>query len=70
MDRRELLKGIRLVAKLRGVELELMREGAEHSLYAVGRHQFAVPRHRHINEHTARSILKGVEQALSDMEQT
>ncbi len=61
---------LRLAAKSGGVDLELVREGGEHSLYAVGNYRFAVPRHRQINEHTARSILKGVEQTLSDLEQT
>ena len=58
MKRAELLKTIRKAAKVGGVEFVLVREGSEHSIYRYGSQQVVVPRHRELNEITARAILK------------
>jgi mRNA interferase HicA len=38
--------------------LELIREGANHTLYRVNGNPVTIPRHREINELTAKAILK------------
>jgi mRNA interferase HicA len=58
VKRAELLKAMRKAAKVGGVEFVLVREGAEHSIYRYGTQQVVVPRHRELNEITARAILK------------
>jgi mRNA interferase HicA len=58
VKRVELLKTIRKAAKIGGVEFVLVREGSEHSVYRYGTQQVVVPRHRELNEITARAILK------------
>jgi mRNA interferase HicA len=58
VKRAELLKAIRKAAKIGNVEFVLVREGAEHSIYRYGAQQVVVPRHRELNEITARAILK------------
>jgi mRNA interferase HicA len=53
MKRTELLKKLAQIGPL-----ELVREGANHTLYRVNGHPVTVPRHREINELTAKSILR------------
>ncbi len=54
MKRRDLIK------KLRKGGYEKVREGNEHTIYAhkVTAKQIAIPRHREVNERTAKNILK------------
>jgi mRNA interferase HicA len=49
-----------LIAELEALGWFLLREGGNHSIYAHAdrEHHIAVPRHREINEHTARGILR------------
>lgn len=56
MKRRELLKRIGTAARSRGLTLEQVREGANHSILRVGDYEFPVPRHSEINEYTAQAI--------------
>lgn len=62
MKRGDLVKRLRQTAKAKGLELETVREGANHTLYRIGSKQFPVPRHREINEMTAQGILKQAEE--------
>ena len=39
-------------------QLGLIREGANHTLYRVNGNPVTIPRHREINELTAKAILK------------
>ncbi len=57
MKRDDLLKTIRKAARTADVDFELVREGGQHTVYRYGKQQFSVPRHREINEITARAIL-------------
>lgn len=66
MRRRELLKRIRDAAKARDLDLSEVREGANHSIFAVGGFEFAVPRHNEINEHTAQAIMKDLSDQLGE----
>lgn len=64
MKRRDLLKRIGDAAKLNGMSLELIREGAKHGIYSVGSLEFAVPRHSELNEYTAQAIMKDLAEEL------
>jgi mRNA interferase HicA len=47
-----------LEKKLRKLGFRLMRYGSRHDIWTDGEYEIAVPRHREINEYTARAILK------------
>ncbi len=47
-----------LVKRLRALGWVLVREGGHHSVFTDGARALPVPRHKEINEHTARAILK------------
>lgn len=60
MKRRDLLARLAVIAEQEGVPLEL-REGGRHTVARIGERQQAVPRHREINEITARAIIRAME---------
>lgn len=60
MKRRDLIRRLGEGAEASGVAFELLREGAEHTVYSYAGARVAIPRHREINERTAQSILKAV----------
>ncbi|MBW1756839.1 MAG: type II toxin-antitoxin system HicA family toxin [Deltaproteobacteria bacterium] len=47
-----------LVKRLRILGWVLLREGGRHSVFADGVRTMSVPRHKEINENTAKAILK------------
>ena len=47
-----------LVRQLRDLGWWFLREGGNHEIWTNGKETEAVPRHREINENTARGILK------------
>jgi len=53
MKRRELEKRLKMLGWI------FCRRGGRHDIWTDGEYEIAVPRHREINEYTARSILKG-----------
>jgi mRNA interferase HicA len=53
MKRGELLKKLAQIGPL-----ELVREGANHTIYRVNGNPVTIPRHREINKLTAKAILK------------
>ena len=57
------MKRVDLVRHLAAHGCELLREGANHSVYVnrKARKASAVPRHREINEHLARKICRDLE---------
>jgi mRNA interferase HicA len=57
VKRAELLKQLRRLAKDRGVKFEVT-EGGSHSKVWLGERFVIVPRHREINELTAKGILR------------
>lgn len=61
VKRRDLEKRIRQIAKDKGLEVEWI-EGGNHSKVRVGTVTQIVARHREINEHTARSIIRDIEE--------
>ena len=66
MKRRDLLKCIRASAQAKGLELEQLREGANHTIFGVGDFEFPVPRHSEIGEYTARAIMKDLSNQLGE----
>ncbi len=61
MKRQVFLKRLRQIAKARGLELDV-REGANHTVVRIGNQVQTVPRHSEINEITAKSIIRGLEE--------
>lgn len=56
MQRRELVKRLRDIAKANGLTLTLT-EGGKHTKVTLGEKQTVIPRHTEINENTARAII-------------
>ena len=48
MKRTDHVREIRLAARGAGLELRLIREGAEHEIWLCGDVQIAIPRHREL----------------------
>jgi mRNA interferase HicA len=46
------------MARRNGVAFDLVRHGADHDQFRMGRALLAIPRHREISELTARGILR------------
>ena len=66
MRRRDLLQMIASGARERGVEWRFVRHGGDHDLWSCGGSVVQVPRHRKLNEDTARGILVDLEQELGE----
>ncbi len=64
MKRRLLLKEMAVIASDAGFELQLLRDRGGHSIYVVNSRRIPVPRHREVNERTAKAILNDVRQAV------
>lgn len=62
MKRRTLLAALSHVARSAGLSFQLVRHGGKHDVYVCGDLIVVIPRHRDINERTARGILAEVEQ--------
>ena len=60
MKRADLIAKISKAAANAGCDFLLVREGGSHTVYRYGSRQFTVPRHREINELTARAILRNL----------
>lgn len=60
MKRVELEKRIAKIARAKG-ETAVYREGGSHTVVKVGDRQTTIPRHREINENTARAIINYLE---------
>ena len=60
MKRVELLALISKAAADAGCDFYEVREGGSHTVYRYGSQQFTVPRHKEINELTARGILRSL----------
>lgn len=60
MKRVDLLTRISKAAANEGVAFTLVREGGSHSVFRFGTQNVIIPRHREINELTARGILRSL----------
>ncbi|WIE76408.1 type II toxin-antitoxin system HicA family toxin [Curtobacterium sp. MCSS17_007] len=61
MKRAELLRRLDRLAAGAGVDFRLHRHGGRHDVYRFGPATVVVPRHREIEEQTARAILRNCE---------
>ena len=64
MKRTALIRTIREGAQAAGLDVELARNDGDHEGWVIDGLGFSVPRHRELNELTARSILKRLEPKL------
>jgi mRNA interferase HicA len=64
VKRADLLRKISGAAAGKDVTFTLAREGGSHSVYRCGGQNVVIPRHREINEITARSIVRDLEDVL------
>lgn len=64
MKRIDLLRAIRRAASVAEIGFVLKRQGRDHELWLCGQTEIVIPRHREINELTARGVLKDLEHEL------
>jgi mRNA interferase HicA len=58
VKRADLIRTIAAAATAAKTTFTLVREGGQHSVYRYGSQLVVIPRHREINELTARAILR------------
>ena len=61
MKRKDLIRRINELARARGLEC-IWRQGGRHTVVRLGEQETSIPRHREINEITARKILEHLSQ--------
>jgi hypothetical protein len=66
VKRVDLVKKIGAAAAVTGKEFTLVREGGHHSIFRCGGQNIVIPRHREINEHTARDIMRDLDDQLGE----
>ena len=64
MKRTALIGKISDAAARAGREFTLVREGGSHSIFQCGGQRVVIPRHREINELTARAIMRDLDDQL------
>jgi hypothetical protein len=64
------MKQLSSIARAARVDLELIREGANHELWSLGGMRLIIPRHREINQRTAEGIIKRAEEVNRSGNQT
>ena len=57
MKRRHLIKQLQSIARDKGVPVGLLRQG-KHEVWEFGGQRLVIPRHKEIDEHTAKAILR------------
>jgi len=65
---RELIRRIRQVANKGDSSLRFVREGSNHELWEIDGERLVIPRHREINERTAKSIIRRAEEIARHVE--
>ena len=58
------MRQLRIIARSGDAEFRFVREGRRHQIWMIGGERVSIPRHRDINEHTARAILKEAREAV------
>jgi mRNA interferase HicA len=66
MKRTDLIKRLRQIADDSDVVFALVREGANHEIWSFNGQRLSIPRHREINEYTARGIITTAQQTLEE----
>jgi len=54
------LKHTKLIAEVQAAGFWLKRHGGEHDIFTNGQISVSIPRHKEVNENTAKAILKKV----------
>lgn len=63
------MKRTDLIKKIKAAGATFDHEGANHTIYKAAGQNISVPRHREINEITAKGILKDTAEAMAKKEQ-
>jgi hypothetical protein len=66
MKRRDLIKRIGTAAKAADLTWDILREGANHTVYVLDQLRIPIPRHNEINEITALGIMKDCADKLGE----
>ena len=66
MKRRDLIRRVGEAARAADRSWVLIREGAEHEVWGLNAKLVTIPRHREINEVTARAIFEALESELGE----
>ena len=66
MKQKDLIGKISKAGKAKGLVWCVVRQGGQHTLYPLGTTKVAVPRRSEINELTAQSIMKDLEDQLGE----
>jgi hypothetical protein len=64
VKRADLLRIIGAAARDAGLRWQLVRQGSNHEVWRVDGLHFVIPRHREVNERTAREIMRLLEDKL------
>jgi mRNA interferase HicA len=64
MKRDDLVRKIARAAAAADKDFALLREGGSHSIFRCGDQNIVIPRYREINEHTARGIMRDLDDEL------
>ena len=64
MKRADLIKEVEARARRKGLDCHLHRQGGSHEVWKVNDKSVPIPRHREVNDYTAKQILKQVDEAL------
>lgn len=66
MKRVDLIRRIGVAARDASLSWSLVRQGSAHEVWDLGGRQVTIPRHREINEITARAIMRALEAELGE----
>jgi len=66
MKRVDLIRRIRVAARNGGLTWALVRQGSAHEVWALDGRQITIPRHREIDEGTARAIIQALATELGE----
>lgn len=64
MKRADLIRKITAAAAAAGADFTLVREGGNHSIFHCGTQNVVIPRHKEINEITARAIMRDLDEVI------
>ena len=64
MKKHDLMRRLHAIARASGLDLQLLREGRSHEIWVLEGERLVIPRHRKINDITARSIIAEAERMI------
>ena len=64
MKKHDLMRRLNAIARTGGMDLQMLREGRNHEIWTIGDERLVIPRHRRINDITARSIIAEAERMV------